>query len=339
MKAPGTGSGRVPGSTSRKAGGQLRPARRWPLLLLCGAGIVLLIATLNLWTAAVPAEGASTLPHSMQEGPITPIEQGRPLDARKVALGLALFEDPRLSGGGATPCSACHDLKTNGALAGPRTTRLDAPTVFNVGLNFRYGWEGNHRTLESHTLATVKSRMVSQGVPLPTIIERLRSDPVTRTAFRQAYGRDPDVASLVDAIATFERSLTTPGSRFDRWLAGDTEALTPREREGYALFRKLGCAACHQGRNVGGNLYQRQGIFRRLASPQPSIVRVPSLRNVATTAPYFHDGSAPTLEQAIGRMAYAQLDRKLTREEVDLVAAYLRSLTGTYKGRPVRAPQ
>lgn len=342
MKGLGKGIGRSAKPAQGQddgAGPPPRPTLRWLLLLLSSAGIVLLAATLNLWTGAVPAEGAPALPHPAREGPITPIEPSPRLDARKVALGRTLFEDPRLSGDGATPCSACHDLETNGARAGPRTTGLDAPTVFNVGLNFRYGWEGKYRTLESQALATLQSRMVSQGVPLPEILARLKDDPAVRSAFRQAYGRDPDSASLVDAIATFERSLITPGSRFDRWLTGDAAALTRREQEGYALFRKLGCAACHQGRNVGGNLFQRQGIFRPLASQQPEIVRVPSLRNVATTAPYFHDGSAPTLEKAIWRMAYAQLNRKLTPEEVELVAAYLRSLTGTYKGKPVRAPQ
>src|SRR5262249_55716734 len=110
-----------------------------------------------------------------------------------------------------------------------------------------------------------------------------------------------------------------------------------KEQDGYRLFKTFGCSSCHQGANVGGNLMERQGIFRQLVASQPAIVRVPSLRNVATTAPYFHDGSAPTLDDAIRRMAEAQLDRTLSDEQVVSIVAFLNTLTGTYQGRPVSA--
>ena len=110
-----------------------------------------------------------------------------------------------------------------------------------------------------------------------------------------------------------------------------------QEQDGYRLFKSLGCASCHQGANVGGNLMERQGIFRQLVAGKPAIVRVPSLRNVATTAPYFHDGSAATLEDAIRRMAAAQLDRSLTDQQIESLAAFLKTLTGTYRGNPVSA--
>ena len=119
---------------------------------------------------------------------------------------------------------------------------------------------------------------------------------------------------------------------FDRWLGGDAGALTVEERDGYGLFKSLGCASCHQGVNIGGNLFERQGVFRPLVPGKPEIVRVPSLRNVATTAPYFHDGSAPTLEEAVRKMAAAQLDRTLTDQQVDSLVAFLKTLTGTYRG-------
>ncbi len=124
----------------------------------------------------------------------------------------------------------------------------------------------------------------------------------------------------------------TPGSRFDRWLGGDASALSPQELDGYKLFKSIGCSACHQGVNVGGNLFARQGIFRPLAAATPEILRVPSLRNVATTAPYFHDGSAPTLEEAVRKMAAAQLDRLLPNQDVDSIVAFLKTLTGIYRG-------
>jgi cytochrome c peroxidase len=152
-----------------------------------------------------------------------------------------------------------------------------------------------------------------------------------------AYERAPDRASLLDAIATYERSLVTPGSRFDRWLGGDAAALSAEEQNGYQLFKSLGCISCHQGVNVGGNLFERHGIFHPLASPKPEILRVPSLRNVATTPPYFHDGSAPTLQEAVRKMANAQLDRTLSDQQIEAIVAFLQTLTGTYRGTPVTA--
>jgi cytochrome c peroxidase len=167
------------------------------------------------------------------------------------------------------------------------------------------------------------------------VVERLNADPELVRQFRAAYGHPPDRDSFLDAMMTFEKSLVTPGSRFDRWLAGDSSALSPSEREGYRLFKSFGCSACHQGVNVGGNLFERQGIFHPLVKAGPEAVRVPSLRNVATTAPYFHDGSAATLQDAVRRMAAAQLDRTLTDEQIELLVDFLQTLTGNYRGSPV----
>jgi cytochrome c peroxidase len=169
------------------------------------------------------------------------------------------------------------------------------------------------------------------------VLIRLNADAEVTNEFAAAYGHAPDRASLLDAIATFERSLLTPGGRFDRWLEGDTGALTDEELSGYQLFKSFGCISCHQGVNVGGNLYQRHGIFHPLGSPQPEILRVPSLRNVATLAPYFHDGNAPTLEDAVRKMALAQLDRTMSDEQVAAIVVFLKTLTGTFRGAPVTA--
>jgi cytochrome c peroxidase len=267
--------------------------------------------------------------------PFSPIGALPDLDARKVALGRRLFHDPRLSGSGRVSCASCHDLGSNGALAGPRATPFDTPTVFNAGLNYRFGWEGKFRTLEELTVATMETTMAQPGVPHDRIYKRLRTDVALTRSFDTIYGEAPGRATVTNALAEFQRTLVTP-SRFDRWLRGSRGALSTRERKGYDLFVKLGCVACHQGRNVGGNLNQRHGIFRPLASANPAIVRVPSLRNVAVTPPYFHDGSASTLDEAIRKMASAQLNRDLSDEEIALLAAFLRSLTGTYDGNPVR---
>jgi cytochrome c peroxidase len=127
----------------------------------------------------------------------------------------------------------------------------------------------------------------------------------------------------------------TPESRFDRWLGGDAAALSADEQNGYQLFKSLGCVSCHQGVNVGGNMFQRHGIFHPLASPNPEILRVPSLRNVATTPPYFHDGSTPALDEAVRKMGAAQLDRILSDQQVGAIVAFLKTLTGAYRGASV----
>jgi cytochrome c peroxidase len=167
------------------------------------------------------------------------------------------------------------------------------------------------------------------------VVGKLSADPEDVRQFRDAYGRGPDVAALLDAIATYERSLVTPGSRFDRWLMGEADAITAEEVAGYQLFKSLGCISCHQGVNVGGNLFQRRGIFHPIGPAGPALVRVPSLRNVAATPPYFHDGSARTLSEAVKTMGLAQLDRVLTDQQIAVVVAFLGTLTGTYRGREV----
>jgi cytochrome c peroxidase len=288
---------------------------------------------------------ASAQQASAEEEPITPIPQPPAVDPLKLALGERLFADPHLSGDGSRTCSSCHDIGANGA-DGNRHDKafdgselpLNTSTVFNAALSFRLNWEGNFRTLEAQAEAILQTDEI-MGISIDKALAQLNSDPQTARQFYKAYDHPPDRASLLDAIATYERSLLTPGSRFDRWLEGDAAALSPEEHDGYMLFKSIGCISCHQGVNVGGNLFERHGIFHPLASPKPEIVRVPSLRNVATTAPYFHDGSAPTLGAAVRRMAAAQLDKTLSDREVDTIVAFLNTLTGTYRGAPVVAPR
>jgi cytochrome c peroxidase len=211
---------------------------------------------------------------------------------------------------------------------------LNTPTVFNSTLNFRFGWEGKYRNVEADVTASLVNPQIMGNSPA-AIAEKLDLDPGMRARFIAAYGRRPDARNIVDAIASFEKTLVTPGSRFDRWLAGDAAALTVTELSGYHQFKSLGCVSCHQGVNIGGNLFQRHGIFHPLASPDPAILRVPSLRNVAMTPPYFHDGSAPTLNDAVRKMGLAQLNARLTDSQVEAIVAFLRSLTGQYRGSPV----
>jgi cytochrome c peroxidase len=262
------------------------------------------------------------------------------LDPQRVALGEQLFSDPRLSRDGTRSCSSCHDIQSNGASANVhdgapgRPPPLNTPTVFNASLSFRLHWTGNFRSLEEEAEHIMRHPAVMATSP-DDVAKKLGADPEKVRQFRDAYGREPDAAALLDAIATYERSLVTPGSRFDRWLAGDAGALTPDELAGYQMFKSFGCISCHQGVNVGGNLFQRHDVFRQLASVEPQVLRVPSLRNVAVTPPYFHDGSAATLPEAVRAMGLAQLDRVLTDQQIAGIVAFLHTLTGTYKGRAI----
>ena len=301
------------------------------ILTLCAAG----------WSIA---QAPTPQPLPDQE-PITPIPPPPIQDPRQVALGDRLFHDPRLSHDNSRSCNSCHDTSTNGASAingasanppdsTPGAVELNIPTVFNAALNFRLNWEGDLRTLEAQIEQSLSKPQI-MGSSVEEALHKLQADPDVARQFREAFGREADGAELVGAIAAYERTLLTPGSRFDRWLEGDVTAITAEEFAGYQLFKSLGCVSCHQGVNVGGNMYQRHGIFHPLASPKPEILRVPSLRNVAVTAPYFHDGSAATLSKAVQEMGYAQLDRKLTDDQTKAIVAFLNTLTGTYLGKPV----
>jgi cytochrome c peroxidase len=273
--------------------------------------------------------------------PITPIPAPRGLNPQRVLLGERLFGDRRLSHDNTHSCSSCHDIGTNGASANihdmpeGQAVALNTPTVFNASLNFRLNWEGNFRSLEEGIENSLRNPVIMAS-SVDEAVNKLRADPEMIGQFRDAYGREPDAAAVLDAIATYERSLVTPDSRFDRWLVGEADAMTPDELSGYRVFKSLGCITCHQGVNVGGNLFQRHGIFHPLGSPEPVLVRVPSLRNVATTAPYFHDGSAPTLPEAVKAMGIAQLDRVLTDQQIAAIVAFLNTLTGTYRDQAVR---
>ncbi len=278
---------------------------------------------------------------SIADEPITPIPEPPPIDPLKIKLGERLFGDPRLSHDNSRSCLSCHNVSTNGASTKRLDVGLDGSslpfntlTVFNATLNFRQGWEGKIRTVESDIKAALDNPQV-MGTSFSELTEKLAADPAMGRDFMAAYGGGPDAKNILDAIASFERTLVTPDGRFDRWLKGDAAALSSDELDGYQLFKSLGCVSCHQGVNVGGNLFERHGIFHPLASPQPEILRVPSLRNVATTPPYFHDGSAPTLDDAVRKMGLAQLNATLTDGQVKAIVAYLQTLTGKYHGVPV----
>jgi cytochrome c peroxidase len=341
------------GRSARRAG--VSPDRRRRAAIIC--------ALLAAWgVLQAPASIGSHDPASIPQGdePITPVPRTVALDADKVRLGEMLFHDERLSHGDNLACASCHRLAEGGddnqALSpGADGELLDfnAPTVFNAALSFRLNWRGNFRTLEGQIEAVLLDPRL-MNTTWEELLAKLRTDAVYREAFLAVYGSAATPADVLDALATFERSLLTPDARFDRYLRGEHEALEANEEHGYALFKAYGCVACHQGVNVGGNLFQKFGIFYNPFSQHGAVTeadlgrlaitskeadrhvfRVPSLRNVGLTAPYFHNGTAASLEEAVDAMARSQLGRSLTEEEIASIVAFLHTLTGEYQGRPL----
>ena len=308
----------------------------------------MLAAILLTLSLATGAAGDPAWPRPGRDGssgePITAIPQPTGADPLRVALGAAMFADTRLSGDGRRSCASCHDLRTNGASAnrfdqtpGGAPLAMNTSTVFNAALNFRQTWSGQTRTLEQAARLSIADPGL-MGSTVPEAVARLAADPATARSFRAAYGHAPDNASLIDALAVFERTLLTPDSPFDRWLQGEDSALSADAVGGYRLFQAIGCSSCHQGRNVGGNLFERAGIFRDVDDPARPLMRVPSLRNVAVTPPYFSRGSAATLGDAVHTMATAQLGRSLSDAQTAQIVAFLTSLTGRYHGRDLVRP-
>jgi cytochrome c peroxidase len=320
------------------------------------------LATRLALSAALTLGGLCSVATGQMHEPITPLPQVVLVDTARASIGERLFRDDRLAHDNARSCATCHPLEASGAQRRARASAADGearlrniPTIFNVGFNPSLNWDGAASTLEAHAEMVLLSPDV-MNTTWPEILSKLRADPDYVDAFRVTYKEGITRANVLDALVTFERSLVTPDSRFDRYLRGDQEALTMAEQEGYRLFKSYGCAACHQGINIGGNLFQKFGVFHAPDAPGPrdgvidlgrygvtkaardrEVFRVPSLRNVAATAPYFHDGRAATLEIAVATMAKLQLNRQLTPQEIGLIVQFLGSLTGEWRGEPLPA--
>jgi len=306
--------------------------------------------------AAVLAGLAALCAHASEPVKPIPIDLGHALPPTKIALGETLFRDKRLSGNGKQSCASCHDLSTGGTLdrstfAG-RLGDRNPPTVFNAALDYRLYRDGRSGTLEEQFMAVIAETMAGRW---EEILPKLRADGALVDRFKAVYGSGPTQANVADAVVTFERSLVTPNARFDRWLRGDAQTLSADERRGYALFKSYGCVACHQGMNVGGNMFQVFGALRPLDGRRVPdadtgrhrvthdeadrfVFKVPGLRNVAITPPYLHDGSAPTLHDAVDAMFHYQLGRRPLPDDVDLIVKFLHTLTGEYQGRPLEGP-
>jgi cytochrome c peroxidase len=305
--------------------------------------------------------GMSVTAHAAPlDEPLKPLPPIPTLDPKRVQLGLRLFNDPRLSVNNTLSCASCHRLEKGGADDKPfslgfdgKPVEVNTPTVFNAGLNFHQFWDGRVDTLEEQVHIVVLSP-TEMGSTWETVVKRIADDPGYAKDFKDAYPDGVTKPNIQSALADYERTLQTPNSRFDQYLLGNTDALTPREKFGYQRFKEYGCIACHQGVNIGGNMFQKFGImgdyFVDRGNPTRAdegrfnitgdendhqVFKVPSLRNVAVTAPYFHDGSAPTLERAVEVMFKYQLGREPLKNDTTLIVEFLKTLTGEWEGKPL----
>ncbi|MCK9238532.1 MAG: cytochrome-c peroxidase [Thiopseudomonas sp.] len=281
--------------------------------------------------------------------PIQPIEPAAITDEAKVELGKQLFFDPRLSKSGFISCNSCHNLSMGGTDNIPTSIGdqwqegpINSPTVLNSSLNVAQFWDGRAADLQEQAGGPIANPM-EMGFTHELAVEVLQSIPQYVDSFNQVYNvKKITINEVTDAIAEFEKTLVTPNSRFDLWLKGDDKALTKTELKGYELFKGIGCTACHNGVNVGGNSFQKMGLYEEYVTKNPAEgvagltgndldrfkFKVPTLRNVELTYPYFHDGEYWTLEEATDVMARLQLGRTLKKTEIDNIVAFLKTLTG-----------
>ena len=324
------------------------------LLLALGAvfGLVLGFRTDSSSLAPRPSSPLAAAiggAESIQPIPLPPAGE-----ARRIDLGRRLFSERRLSSDGTISCESCHSLDSGGADG--RTVAIgvggalgasNTPTVWNAALNPMQFWDGRAESLEAQIDGPL-TNAVEMGSSWPRALVVLQGDAAYARAFAEAYPEGVTPNTIKDAIASFERTLITAGSPFDRYLEGDKNALSTSQLEGYALFKSYGCASCHQGRNVGGNMFQKMGImgdyFAERGGPITTAdlgrfnvthreqdrfkFRVPSLRLAARTAPYFHDGRVETLERAITLMGKLQLGEDIPAHDVKAISEFLECLAG-----------
>lgn len=288
--------------------------------------------------------------------PIVPIEG---VDARKAELGNALYHDTRLSVDNTVSCATCHGLANAGVdnhqfsdgVEG-RLGGVNAPTVFNAVYNFVQFWDGRAATLAEQAAGPPLNPMEMASTSFDEIVAKLEQDRAFSKAFREVYPEGLNQQTITDAIEQFEMTLTTPNSPFDKWLRGDDEALTAEELRGYELFKRYDCATCHVGPNLGGESYELMGLRRHYFADRGMALteedngrykqtlterdrhrfKVPGLRNVELTWPYYHDGTRQTLEEAVCDMGCYQSGVELTNEEIHAITAFLHTLTGEFQG-------
>ncbi len=284
-----------------------------------------------------------------------------PITEEKVTLGRMLYYETRLSLGQDVSCSSRHQLDRFGVDNEPTSTGhkkqrggRNSPTVLNAAGHMAQFWDGRAATVEDQAKGPILNPVEMAMPDAASVVRVIKSIPGYAPLFKAAFPKAADPITydnLALAIGAFERQITTP-ARWDKYLAGDETALTDKEKAGFAKFNKLGCPTCHTGVNVGGSLYQKLG----LVNPWPDqsdlgrfevtkeerdkmFFRVPTLRNVAKTGPWFHKGQLSTLEEVVRKMAHHQLGQELSDEDVGNLVAFLNSLTGAVDAKYVAKPE
>lgn len=285
---------------------------------------------------------------------IVPAVKDNAVTHEKAELGRILFFDPRLSKSETISCNSCHDLGTGGADAGPTSLGTGwqhggrrAPTVYNAVFNVAQFWDGRAADLKAQAKGPIQASVEMASTP-DRVVKTVSSMPAYVELFKKAFPNQSDPVTfdnVTKALEAFEATLITPGARFDQYLEGDPNALTPTEKAGLKLFMDKGCSGCHQGINVGGEAYFPFGVVEKpgadILPPDDKgrfnvthtasdeyVFRAGPLRNVALRAPYFHSGKVWSLKQAVGIMGAAQLGIKLSDKDEDEIVAFLNTLNG-----------
>lgn len=298
---------------------------------------------------AISVATAFSAAPAVADEPITPIRPVQTVNLAQAELGKKLYFDPRLSKSGFISCNSCHNLSMGGTDNLPTSIGdhwqqgpINAPTVLNSSLNVAQFWDGRAADLKAQAGGPI-ANPGEMAFTHTLAVSLLESIPGYVHEFKLVFGEDGiDIDKVTDAIAEFEKTLVTPNSRFDQWLLGDQTALSADEVAGYKLFKNSGCVACHNGAAAGGNTFQKMGLVEPYKTDNPAEGRyavtgkdadrfnfkVPTLRNVEMTYPYFHDGAAQTLTEAVDIMGRLQLGKKFTDQENAQVVAFLKSMTG-----------
>ena len=278
--------------------------------------------------------------------PIKPIPHNMNVNVKKAKLGKKLFSDPILSKDGTISCATCHDLQNGGddglkfsfGINGQKGD-INSPTVYNAVFNFRQFWDGRAKDLREQASAPIENP-IEMGHTMHGAVEVLKQNAKYSEIFSEVYKDGITKNTIADALAEFEKTLITEDAPFDRYLNGEQNAINEKAKKGYLLFKSKGCILCHNGVNVGGNLYNKFGIYEDSKSKHLGrynitkreedkyVFKVPSLRNVALTAPYMHDGRVSTLHKAVELMTEYQLGRYMEAGDTDAIVAFLKSLTG-----------
>jgi cytochrome c peroxidase len=281
--------------------------------------------------------------------PVAPIEPAQNINQDMAELGKQLFFDPRLSKSGFISCNSCHNLSMGGTDNIPTSIGhqwqqgpINSPTVLNSSYHLAQFWDGRAADLKEQAAGPI-ANPAEMASTHELAVKVVASIPGYVSSFEQVFGNgEVNIDRITDAIAEFEETLVTPNSRFDQWLKGNKKAITEEEQAGYELFKSSGCVACHNGPAVGGGSYQKMGVIKPYKTDNEAIGRagvtdkdsdrfffkVPTLRNIELTYPYFHDGAVNTLTDAVNTMGTIQLGKQFSEQENAQIVAFLKTLTG-----------